>query len=131
MQSSRSHLEVRMADLGISSDEIEERFRRSSGPGGQNVNKVETAVTLVHLPSGVSAIAQDSRSREQNRKLALQRLLDRIEENRLKRRKAALAGAARQRRQAARRSRKTKAEQVRQKRHRAEVKKMRSRPAAE
>jgi peptide chain release factor len=47
---------------------------RSSGPGGQNVNKVESAVRALHVPSGVQVAVSDSRSQLQNRKLAVERL---------------------------------------------------------
>ncbi len=48
---------------------------RSSGPGGQNVNKVETAVRAIHVLSGTTVVASDMRSQTQNKKLALERLI--------------------------------------------------------
>ena len=68
--------------LGLSADDIEESFARSSGPGGQNVNKVSTAVTLVHRPSGVAVTVQDHRSQLANRQLARERLIATIREQR-------------------------------------------------
>lgn len=69
----------RMQRLGISEDDLQETFIRSSGPGGQKVNKTSTCVYLVHLPSGLSVKCQKTRSQAMNRFLARRILLERIE----------------------------------------------------
>ncbi len=51
---------------------------RSTGPGGQNVNKVNSAVRAIHTPTGVQTIAMDSRSQHQNKKLAITRLKEKV-----------------------------------------------------
>ena len=73
-------LKVRMLKLGIKQSDIEQNFIRSSGHGGQNVNKTSTCVYLKHLPSGIEVKCSDSRSQILNRFLALRRLTDKIEE---------------------------------------------------
>lgn len=55
--------------------EIEYQTLRASGPGGQHVNKTESAVRAIHIPSGLSVTASDQRSQLQNKKLATERLL--------------------------------------------------------
>jgi ribosome-associated protein len=51
---------------------------RSRGPGGQRKNKVETAVRIKHLPSGITVVATEYRSQSENRKLAFERLRERL-----------------------------------------------------
>lgn len=117
----------RLASLKIRPDELEETFSRSSGPGGQHVNKVSTAATIRHLPTGISVTASDSRSQSANRQLALERLLEVFEKQREEKRQQRLAEASKARRQKAKRSRSTKRKLVEGKRRRGETKKLRGR----
>ena len=59
-------------DIVIPADDIKIEFSRSSGPGGQNVNKRETAVRVVHIPTGIAVHVETERSQEQNREKAIQ-----------------------------------------------------------
>ena len=58
--------------------DIQYQAMRSSGAGGQHVNKVSSAIRATHIPSGLSTVAMDSRSQHQNKKLATERLLDKL-----------------------------------------------------
>jgi len=116
----------RMARLGIHDVELEETFARSSGPGGQNVNKVATAVTLRHCPSGISVTVQDSRSQAVNRKLARERLLDTIESARQERRASEIAEREKARRRKSPRPAALKKKILERKRKRGELKKQRA-----
>lgn len=70
--------EVEIKNLIIPADDLKMEVYRSSGPGGQNVNKRETAVRLIHLPTGLTAAAQIERSQAQNRERALKLLKSKL-----------------------------------------------------
>ena len=72
-------LQERMDRLGVSESDFRETFIRSSGPGGQKVNKTSSCVQLLHLPTGLAVKCQQERSQALNRFLARRILLDRIE----------------------------------------------------
>ncbi len=65
-------------DIAIPEKDLKIEFTRSSGPGGQNVNKVETAVRLVHVPTGIAVISQEERSQSQNREKAMMLLKSKL-----------------------------------------------------
>lgn len=118
-------LEERMRAAGIREGDLEESFARSAGPGGQNVNKVSTAVTLRHRPSGASVTVQDSRSQAMNRKLARERLLEGIERMQQEERAARKAEREKVRRQNSPRPRGLKRRILETKRKRSTLKKLR------
>ncbi|MEI6494329.1 MAG: peptide chain release factor-like protein [Verrucomicrobiota bacterium] len=111
--------------IRLREEDIEQIFHRSSGPGGQHVNKVSTAVTLKHIPTGLIVTASDSRSQSQNRALARERLEEKLAESARRKKLADLAEASRERRRKAKRSRGTKARMVESKRRRSETKNLR------
>ncbi len=116
----------RMEKLGVREADIAESFVRSSGPGGQNVNKVSTAVVLVHHPSGIKVKCQKERSQSLNRFVARKILLDKIETEKEGKLSAEQQRIEKIRRQKKRRTRRTKEKLLEDKRFQGEKKRGRT-----
>ncbi|HTJ79433.1 MAG TPA: peptide chain release factor-like protein [Rariglobus sp.] len=118
----------RLDALGVLASDMEERFVRGSGPGGQKINKTSSTVCVKHRPTGIEVRCQRERSQAANREMAWSELCGKLEtvlkqaeaERRHVREKA--------RRKARPKSRRQKAIQVAGKRHRAEIKAGRKTP---
>jgi protein subunit release factor B len=119
-------LAARMEKLGIREEDILEKFIRSGGHGGQNVNKVATCVYLKHLPSGVEVKCQQERSQALNRFLARRILADKIETAILGKQSEEEQRIAKIRRQKRKRSKRAKDKMLADKHRVAEKKKGRT-----
>merc|ERR1712189_172344 len=64
----------------LNEDEIEEKFIRGPGPGGQNINKTSSCVELKHIKTGIIVKCQETRSQDQNRKIARSRVLEKLKQ---------------------------------------------------
>jgi protein subunit release factor B len=120
-------LKQQMIQLGIRDADIVENFIRSSGPGGQNVNKTSTCVRLVHSPTGIEVKCQKERSQALNRFRARQLLIRKIENRLIGRLSQEQQRIAKIRRQKRRRSRRAKLKLLEFKRRHGQKKLMRSR----
>jgi protein subunit release factor B len=78
-QKKQAELEARMAAVGLREQDLEEKFIRSSGPGGQRVNKTSSCVYLRHVPTGLDVKMQQERSQRLNRYYARKRMCELLE----------------------------------------------------
>jgi len=122
---------ARLAAVGVAPAEVEERFVRGAGPGGQKINKTSSTVWLRHAPSGVEVRCQAERSQAANRAQAWRELCEKLEA------RARAAGEAREqareaeRRRTRQKSRGQKLRMIAAKKHRAKHKARRGRVRGE
>jgi len=121
------HIQSRLRDLGVSESDIEERFIRGSGPGGQKINKTSSTVWLVHRPTGVGVRCQAERSQAANRERAWLELFLKLEARFRAAADQARQGLERERRRTRQKSRGQKVRMIQAKKHRAGIKGRRGR----
>jgi peptide chain release factor len=121
-QDKEDELLQRMAALRVKEADIEEKFVRSGGHGGQNVNKVASCVMLTHVPTGLQVKCQTSRQQGMNRYIARKLLLNKIETARNSLAAARRAQREKLRRQKRKRSRAAKERILTDKRHQSDKK---------
>lgn len=119
----QKNLEKRMAGLKIYESDLEEKFIRSSGSGGQNVNKVSTCVVLKHVPSGIVVKCQQERSQGLNRFLARRILVEKIEKIKLGRESEAVKRRWKIKKQKNKRSKRAKEKILKEKKIQSQKKK--------
>jgi len=117
-----------MANLGILEEDLEEQFVRSSGRGGQHVNKTSTCVMLRHRPSELQVKCQMMRSQSENRYLARRILCERLEEKLLGEKSERAQKRHKIRARKRKRSRRAKEKMLRDKKIQSKKKKLRMAP---
>lgn len=121
----------RLRSAGAAASEIEEKFIRGSGPGGQKINKTSSTVWLRHRPTGIEVRCQAERSQAANRERAWREMCDRLESRARAARDAAQQAAERKRRQTRQKSHSQKVRMIEMKKHRAKHKANRGRVSDE
>ena len=120
-------IESRLAALGVQASDVDERFVRGAGPGGQKINKTSSTVWLRHRPTGVQVRCQRERSQAVNREVAWAELCGKLEERRRLAEQALQDARETERRRTRQKSRAQKARMVETKKLRARNKARRGR----
>jgi protein subunit release factor B len=120
-------IHARLAALGTSVADVEERFIRGTGPGGQKINKTSSTVCLRHRPTGIEVRCQRERSQAANRELAWLELGEKLEARRRTAAQAAVDEREVERRRTRQKSRGQKRRMIEAKKHRAKNKSARGR----
>ncbi len=115
-------LRARFVSLGMRPEEVEERFVRGTGAGGQKINKTSSTVWLQHRPTGVEVRCQRERNQSVNRMLAWTELAEKLERRRQQATSEARAVRELARRQNRQKSRGQKARMIESKKYRAKKK---------
>ena len=120
-----TQIDERLTALGVRADEVDERFVRGTGPGGQKINKTSSTVWLRHRPTGIEVRCQRERSQSVNREVAWAELCAKLEA----RVRAAVAEVVdareAERRRTRQKSRGQKLRMIAGKKHRAKIRKTR------
>lgn len=117
-----------MAELGIREEDLIERFVLGTGSGGQKINKTSSCVYLKHIPTGIEVKCQASRSREENRELAREKLCVIFKKQREAARSEKQQAAEKLRRQKRPRPRRVKEKMLEHKKHLSKKKSLRQPP---
>jgi protein subunit release factor B len=116
---STGNIHSRLAALGVPASDIEEKFIRGSGPGGQKINKTSSTVCLRHRPTGIEVRCQAERSQAANRERAWLEMCGRLEDRARAAREAAQHAREKSRRQTRQKSYGQKVRMIQTKKHRA------------
>jgi len=120
-------IDERLARLGSRVDDVDERFVRGTGPGGQKINKTSSTVWLRHRPTGVEVRCQRERSQAANRDLAWRELCEKLEARKRSAAAAVIDERESERRRTRQKSRGQKVRMIETKKHRAKHKSSRGR----
>jgi protein subunit release factor B len=121
----------RLIAVGVRTADVEERFVRGTGPGGQKINKTSSTVWLRHGPTGIEVRCQRERSQAANREFAWMELCAKLEERQRAERAKQTDELEQSRRRNRQKSRGQKIRMIQSKKHRAGIKAQRGRPDAD